>query len=237
MTRIHYPFEAVKTIVEQAGIIGEWHRQPNERWRLAVSGDAGLEWSPTRSKLSFYGRPKIQEQLQNAIEKTLKSNLIVSDAQQDAKLETVQTSSAFVYWLIQYMRAGEKCEYPEPLVVCAETLAEEFSVMDDHHGVVGFLMWGDRPNIGRSFGQLTGNCPTRSYSSMLMGWAGMVYDELSLDDLPPEYAVKRAIEAADLEDQFREKTKGGKSWLVSRRTFEERFGLRVRVENLVLPMD
>jgi hypothetical protein len=237
MTRIHYPFEAVKTIVEQAGIIGEWHRQPNERWRLAVSGDAGLEWSPTRSKLSFYGRPKIQEQLQSAINKVLKSNLIVSDAQQSAQLEMIQTSSALVSWLIQYMRAGEKCEYPEPQVVCAEILAQEFSAMDDHNGVVGFLMWSDRPSIGDSFGQLTGNCPTRSYSSTLMSWAGMVYDELSLDDMPPEYAVERAVRAAGLEDQFREKAKGGKSWLVSRRTFEERFGLRVRVENLVLPID
>jgi hypothetical protein len=230
MTRISYPFDAVKIIVEQAGIIGKWRRQPNQRWRLTITGDAGLEWSPTRSKLSFFGRPKIREQLQSAIEKTLKNNLIVSDAQQDAKLETIQKSSTFVAWLIQHMHAGEKADFPEPLVACAERLVEEFSSMDDSHGVVGFLMWSERLNIGSSFSQMTGNRPTRSYSSALMHWAGTMYDELSLDDMPPEYAIEGAIEAAGLEKLFREKTKGGKTWLVSRRTFDERFGLRVRIE-------
>jgi hypothetical protein len=48
-------FDAVRKIVRKAGISGLWQCQLNRRWRLAVNENAGLEWSPTQAKLSFYG--------------------------------------------------------------------------------------------------------------------------------------------------------------------------------------
>jgi hypothetical protein len=144
-------------------------------------------------------------------------------------LEEIQAIPNLVGWLIQYMQAGPKCDYPKPLVDCAKMLVQEFAAMDDDD-TPAFLMWSPPPCLGSSFHQLTATCARSSYSSMLMDWAGRVYDELSLAELPPENALEHTIEAAGLEDHFRQREMKGKVWLVSRRKFEERFGFRVRIE-------
>lgn len=223
-------FDAVREIVKKAGIIGVWQCQLNRRWRLVLSENAGLEWSPTHAKLSFYGPAKLQEEWKASVEKVLQRDLIVPLGDQNAGVEKVETISELIGWLIQYMQAGQKSSYPEPLVNCAKLLVRAFSTMDDNHEMPAFLMWDERPYLGSSFERLTPTCPTRPYSSMLMDWAGRIFDELSLAELPPENALEHTIEAAGLEDQFRQREKEGKVWLVSRRTFEERFGFRVRVE-------
>jgi hypothetical protein len=231
MTHLSYTFATVRKIVEKAGLSGLWQCQSNRRWRFAVTENAGLQWSPTRAKLSFYGPAKEQEELQAAVEKILQQDLIASRGGQNAglDLEEIQSIPDLVGWLIQYMQAGQKCDYPKPLVDCAKMLVREFAAMDDDD-TPAFLMWSPPPCLGSSFHQLTPTCATSSYSSMLMDWAGRIYDELSLAELPPENALEHTIEAAGLEDHFRQREKKGKVWLVSRRKFEERFGFRVRIE-------
>jgi hypothetical protein len=77
---------------------------------------------------------------------------------------------------------------------------------------------------------MTNTCPTKRYSRMVTAWAGEMHNYLTFDDLLPEDALWSAIEAADLEDDFRKRTKGMEIGLVSRRSVKERFGLRVRVK-------
>ncbi|GEO19359.1 hypothetical protein [Microvirga aerophila] len=230
MMHLSYSFDTVRKMAKKAGISGLWQRQLNRRWRLAVTEHAGLEWSPTRAKLLFYGPSDLQGEWKAAIEKALKSELIVAHDDKSDELEEILTISDLVGWLIQYMQAGEKCDYLTPVVDCAEYLVREFSDLDDDYDMPAFLMWSPPPCLGSNFVQLTRTCPTRPYSSMLMDWAGRMYHELSLAELPPEDALKHTIKAAGLENLFRQKEKGSKIWLMSRRKFEERFRLRVRVE-------
>jgi hypothetical protein len=230
MTRAHLTFNQAKQIAKEAGFLGQWRQQATRRWKLPVTEEAGLEWSPTRSKLSAYGPDEEREKLHAAIEKALKQNLLTSPENQDAKkadMEVIKTSKDQLEWLIAYMAAGETADYPLPLVEAAEDTVA--TIQDEGDRLPNFVMWSEPPLLGSHFAEMTNTCPTKRYSRMLMAWAGEVHDNLTFDDLILEEALWSAIEAADLEDDFRKKAVGTQTWLVSRRSFEERFRVRVRV--------
>jgi hypothetical protein len=174
--------------------------------------------------------PKYQEELKAAVENVLQRDLIVPLGDQNAGLEEIPTTPELFGWLIQYMQASEKCNHPEPLVDCAEMLVREFSDLDDDDEIPELLYWEDYRGIGDGFADLSTTSPARPYSLTLMRWAGQMYQRLLHDSLPTVDALWKTIEAADLEKSFREKRKGRKVWLMSRRSFEERFGFRVRIE-------
>ena len=66
---------------------------------------------------------------------------------------------------------------------------------------------------------------------MLMEWAGRVHDRLCIGDVYLDDAVNDALQAAELTGYFRERTKNGTQWLVSRSAFEQQFALRVRIKD------
>jgi hypothetical protein len=230
MTRVDFTFNQAKRIAKEAGFLGEWRQQATHRWKLPVTEGAGLEWSPTRSRLSAYGPDEVREELQAAIEKALQRNLIAPSEHQEARnadMEVVKTAKDLLEWVIAHMAAGETDEYPQSLVEAAE---ETIATIQDAGGrLPHFVMWSEPPLLGNHFAEMTSTCRTKRYSRMLMAWAGEMYDYLTFDDLLPEDALWSAIEAADLEDYFRKKTKGTQTWLVSRQSLEARFGVRVRV--------
>ncbi len=235
MARLGFDFEAAKIVAQQAGFSGMWHQEMNGRWRLPIEEGAGLEWSPTRSKLSAYGPSEAQERLEAAVEKALKGNLMSAPGAQgtgEADLEVIDTYQPLLGWLIQLMRAGPEGEYPKPLVTCAKKVVRQCSYFGGRESITMFSMWISPPYVGHSFKQMTPACPTRPYSITLMDWAGQMLDRLTIGDLYVDDALNDAIECLDLTDQFREKNKGGKSYLMSRRTFEEQYGLRVRIEQI-----
>lgn len=67
---------------------------------------------------------------------------------------------------------------------------------------------------------------------MLMRWAGEIYDHLTIGDLYWDEALSSASGAADLSAVFQERKgkSNGSTRLVSLPDFEQRFGLRVRID-------
>jgi hypothetical protein len=231
MPRLTFSFDTVKQIAAQAGLSGKWRHHLDGRWTLALEEDAGLQWSPTRSELSFYGPQEVQAQLRAAVETALRSNLLASSEEASARKgapEEIVSAQALLQWLVQYMESSNKREYPQPLVAYAKMLVRMFSTMDEKE-MPAFQMWSPSSDIGHKFVRLTNTCPTHSYSSMLMDWAGALHDRLAMGDVNLEEAIDYAITSADLHDQFHEVQKGGTTWVKSRPSFEKSFGLRVRV--------
>jgi hypothetical protein len=90
MTHVDFTFDQAQQIAKEAGFLGQWRRQPTQRWKLPVTDEAGLEWSPTRSKLSAYGPAELREKLKAAIENALKRNLLASSEHQEAGERTME---------------------------------------------------------------------------------------------------------------------------------------------------
>jgi hypothetical protein len=230
MRHFVFPFDVVKKLVAQAEISGTWRRDLKGRWTLSI-GNAELRWSPTRSELSFHGPSEDRARLRAAVEGALKSNLIApaeGNADDDNDLEVINTEEDLLGWLVRYMRSGKKCEYPAPLVVCADEIVE--MVVSADRSIPKFTWLGDAPLAGRVFAQLIGGCETQPYSPMLMGWSGRLHDGLVRDYVDVTEAVDSAIEAAGLQGQLRYEDKQSGTWVVSTRTFVQQFNLRVRAK-------
>ena len=92
---------------------------------LSVKDDAGLAWSPSRSRLSFYGPSSVRQRLQDLIGDAAKDNLKAATSG-PVQLERIDTYQSLLNWLIRYMSTNEKREFAAPLVRLAKSIVPEF---------------------------------------------------------------------------------------------------------------